>query len=98
MLNWNLNYTFNNGQHSRTKYVIYLITNTISQKYYIGQTRRFLFKRWADYKNDLLKPINTEKKSGSNIKLKRSVQKLFKKQGNVDFLKFSMAPLISSFR
>lgn len=94
VLNWNFNYEFNGEHHSHTKYIIYQIENTISQKYYIGQTRRELKYRWKDYKRDLLKPIEVGKRKGSNAKLKYSVQKHYKKTGNIDFLKFSIVEVL----
>lgn len=91
---WNLNYEFNGGQYSKTKYIIYKIENTISNKVYIGQTRRMLWQRWQAYRNDLLKPIQVDKRAGSNIKLRNSVQKHYKKEGNLDFLKFSIMEVL----
>ena len=93
-LKWNLNYEFTGEQHSRTKFIIYKIENTISGTVYIGQTRRMLWKRWQDYRNDLLKPIQVDKRSGSNIKLKRSVQKHYKKERNLNFLQFSIVEVL----
>ena len=93
-LAWDFNYEFNGEHQSKTKYVIYKIENTISKNVYIGQTRRELRFRWADYKRDLLKAVNIDKRSGSNIKLKRSVQKHYKKEGNLDFLKFSIVEVV----
>jgi group I intron endonuclease len=93
-LKWNLDYEFSGEQHSRTRFIIYKIENTISKNVYIGQTRRELKERWADYKRDLLKPVHIDKRSGSNIKLKRSVQKHYKKEGNLDFLKFSIVEVV----
>jgi len=87
---WNFDYQFNGKQQSKTKYVIYKIENTISKNVYIGQTRREIRKRWANYKNDLLLPIQVGKRAGSNIKLKYSVQKHYKKEKNLNFLKFSI--------
>lgn len=91
---WDFNYEFNGEQQSKTKYVIYKIENTISNKVYIGQTRRELRKRWAVYRRDLLKPVQVDKRSGSNIMLKCSVQKHFKKEGNLEFLKFSIVEIL----
>lgn len=93
-LKWSFVYCLNGEEHSHTKYVIYKIENIISGKVYIGQTRRMLWKRWQDYKNDLLKPIQAEKRSGSNAKLKHSVQKHFKNEGNMNFLKFSIIEIV----
>ncbi len=93
-LTWNFDYSFNNKQHSTTRNVIYKIENALSGKVYIGQTKRELKKRWSDYKYDLLKPIQVDKRYGSNIKLKRSVQKYYKKTGDVSFLKFSILEVL----
>lgn len=93
-LTWNFNYDFNNGQHSRTKYIIYKIENTLSGKIYIGQTKRMLFQRWADYKYNLLKPI--ERKSSLNTKLKNSVKYYYEKVGNVNFLQFSIVEIVDN--
>jgi group I intron endonuclease len=93
-LNWYFDYTFNGKQHSRTRNVIYKIENTLSGKLYIGQTKRMLFERWRDYKYDLLRPIQVKKRSGANIKLKRSVQYYFKQIGNVEFLRFSIVEIV----
>lgn len=95
-ITWNFNYEFNGGHHSRTKHIIYKIENILSSKIYIGQTRRMLHQRWNDYKYNLLTPIKKEKYDGSNIKLKHSVQKHYKKTNNVDFLKFSIIEIIES--
>jgi len=96
---WNFDYEFNGQSQWQTKYIIYKIENTISKNVYIGQTRRELRKRWAVYKNDLLKPIQVDKRAGSNIKLRNSVQKHYKKEGNLEFLKFSIVEIldVSSF-
>ena len=91
---WNLNYEFNGEQHPGTKYVIYKIENTISKLYYIGQTRREIQDRWAEYIRDLLKPIQIDKRTNENIKLMRSVQKHYKKEGNLDFLLFSIIEIL----
>lgn len=95
------NYEFRGEQHSRTKYVIYLITFSSpdqpeKKKYYVGQTRRMLFQRWADYKRDLIKPIEVEKRNGCNIKLRNSVLKQLKKQENqnTDFLHLSIIEVV----
>ena len=88
------NYEFNGNKCSRIKNVIYLITNTASNKFYIGQTKRELKRRWADYGIDLLKPIIVKKRNGCNIHLRRSVQKQYKKQGNTNFLLFSVLEII----
>lgn len=93
-LKWNLDYEFNGISQWQTKYVIYRIENTLSNKVYIGQTRRELRFRWSVYKNDLLKPIQVDKRAGSNIKLRNSVQKHYKKEGNLDFLKFSIVEVL----
>lgn len=93
-LKWNLNYKFNDGEHSRTKYVIYKIENTISGLVYVGQTRRELRYRWSAYQRDLLKPIRADKRTGTNIKLSRSVQKYYKQEGNLDFLQFSIVEIV----
>lgn len=93
-LTWNFHYEFDGKHHSRTRSIIYKIENTISGKVYVGQTRRMLFERWANYKYDLLRPIQTKRRTGTNIQLKRSVQKHFKQTGNVDFLKFSIVEII----
>ena len=95
-LNWNFNYEFGGEQHSRTRYVIYKIENTISGKVYIGQTKRRLFERWANYKYDLLRPIQVKRRTGANIHLKRSVQKYFKQSGNIDFLRFSILEIVAA--
>jgi group I intron endonuclease len=94
-LKWNFDYEFEGQQHSKTKYVIYKIENTISNKYYIGQTQRELRMRWNDYKYNLLNPIKQHKKNG-NKRLKYSVQKYFNQTGNLDFLKFSIIEIINS--
>ena len=88
------NYEYNGKFCSETKYVVYLITNTVSNKFYIGQTRRELRKRWADYVINLMKPIKIKKRTGCNIHLRRSVQKQYKKQGNANFLTFSVLEII----
>lgn len=88
------NYNFNEQHHSNTKFVVYLITNSASEKYYIGQTRRELKKRWADYKIDLFTSIKIKKRSGCNIHFRRSVQKQYKKLQNSDFLLFSILEVI----
>lgn len=76
------------------KYVIYLITNTASNKFYIGQTRRELKRRWADYNTDLLKPVRIKKRTGCNIHLRRSTQKCLKNLGHTDFLLFTVLDII----
>jgi group I intron endonuclease len=88
------NYEYNGKFCSETKYVVYLITNTVSNKFYIGQTRRELRKRWADYRIDLLKPIIVKKRNGCNIHLRRSVQREYNKVGNTDFLIFSILEIV----
>ena len=94
-LKWNFDYTYNNEHHSETCNVIYKIENTLSGKIYVGQTKRELRKRWRDYKYDLLRPLQLKKRYGSNIKLKRSVQKYYKKTGDVQFLKFSIIEVLN---
>jgi len=93
-LTWNFDYSYSGEQHSGTKNVIYKIENTLSSKVYIGQTKRPLRKRWLDYKYDLLKPIQKQRKSGTNVKLKHSVQKYYLETGNIDFLKFSIVEVV----
>ena len=95
-MEWNFDYDYNGTHHSRTKNVIYKIENTISGKIYIGQTRRTLRERWLNYKYDLLKPIQKQRKSGTNIKLKYSVQKHYLETGNVDFLRFSIVEVVDT--
>lgn len=94
-LRWNFDYNFNGQQCSKSRYVIYKIENTISGKIYIGQTRRMLHQRWANYKYDLLRPIQKSRNSGTNLKLKHSVQKGYEETGNIDFLKFSILEIIN---
>lgn len=93
-LKWNFDYEYNGESCWGAQYVLYKIENIISKNVYIGQTRREVRKRWADYRRDLLKPVHIDKRSGSNIKLKRSVQKHYKKEGNLDFLKFSIVEIM----
>lgn len=93
-LTWNFNYEYNGNHCSETKYVIYKIENTISGKVYIGQTSRMLKKRWQDYKYNLLTPISSKRTNGTNVTLRRSVQKHFKQHGNIDFLKFSIIEVV----
>lgn len=93
-LTWNFNYEYQGKQHSRTKCVIYKVENTISGKVYIGQTRRMLWQRWQDYKYNLLTPVSSQRTNGTNVKLRRSVQKHFKQHGNIDFLKFSIVEVV----
>jgi len=88
------NYEFMGLNNSHTKYVIYLITNTISNRFYVGQTRREIRKRWDDYKRDLLNPVQITKRIGSNIKLKNSFQKHFNELGHTDFLQFSILEVV----
>lgn len=88
------NYEYNGSKCSRMKHIVYLITNTASNKYYVGQTRRELKKRWANYGVDLLKPIVVKSRVGCNIHLRRSVQKEYKKQGDTNFLMFSVLEII----
>ena len=88
------NYNFNDQHHSNTKFVIYLISNSAAEKYYIGQTMRELKRRWADYKTDLFRPIRIKKRTGCNTHFRRSVQKEFKKVQNTDFLVFSILEVI----
>lgn len=88
------NYNFNEQHHSNTKFVIYLISNSACNKYYVGQTRRELKRRWADYKIDLFIPIKVKNRTGCNIHFRRSVQKHFKKLQNSDFLVFSILEVI----
>jgi group I intron endonuclease len=95
-MEWQFDYRYGGAQHSRTKNVIYKIENTISGKIYIGQTRRTIRERWLNYKYDLLKPIQKQRKSGTNIKLKRSVQKHYLETGNVDFLRFSIVEVVDT--
>ena len=40
---------------TRIRGVIYLITNTINGKVYVGQTRRTLHRRWSEHKRDMWK-------------------------------------------
>lgn len=91
---WNFDYEFNGNLCSETRFIIYKIENKISGTVYIGQTRRELRKRWADYKKDLLKPIEVKNRKGSNLKLKRSVQKHYSEQGNINFLWFSIVEVV----
>lgn len=87
-------YEFDKKIHWETKYIVYLVTNLISRKFYIGQTVRMLSKRWEEYENELLKPVEIEKRRKCNIKLKYSTQKYFKETGNTDFLYFSILEII----
>lgn len=91
-LKWNFNYEFNNSHHSKTKFVIYRIENTISKKYYIGQTKRELRYRWNSYKYNLLLP---NKNNSCNLKFKNSVQKHFNIIGDLSFLHFSIIEIIN---
>lgn len=49
------NYEFEGKQCSNEKNIVYLISNINKEKYYIGQTRRELKKRWANYRIRLVK-------------------------------------------
>lgn len=91
----NFNYEFNNSYHSKTKFIIYKIENTISKKYYIGQTKRELRHRWNDYKYHLLSPIKKNKKNDCNLKFKNSVQKHFNIIGDLSFLHFTIIEIIN---
>ena len=56
--------------------VVYLITNTVNGKVYVGQTINGLSKRWKGHKNDV--------RNGSQNPLHRAIRKYGERDGTRD--------------